>query len=663
MHRHRVRPNRSEYFSSRESIRPPRRKAIDRIIGIDGEGIGRSPHIYTLLAAADEDANEWVARNPSGLSTVQCLDLILSLPNRSLVFGYAFQYDLTKILADLPDDSLYLLYHEKFRANVKGNRVLYAPVLWEGYRINYINRRFTVSRGPKTVTVWDIFRFFNTKFTTALADWKVGTDESRLEIGGMKDRRSVFDTVNQGAIERYCVAECVHLAHLGRSLLSAHSDAGIPLSSYYGAGSTASVMLRNLGVADKRGEIPGAMLRPIACAFFGGRFENSIIGSVPGPVYSYDISSAYPYHATGLPCLEHGKWTKARRPSSLDVDRASLALCHWSASSFDVNGSWGSYPVRSVDGTIVFPLSGRGGWTWREEFISGQQLAPSVVCDVAWLYHTDCGCNPFASLATVYRERIRIGKEGKGIALKLGMNSVYGKLAQSQGINPPFQSWVWAGNITSGCRSQLLDAIALSNDPWDVLMLATDSITCRNPLKMPRPRKTGTDDLLKPLGGWEEKIYRRGIFAVRPGIYFPLQPTEEEISEVRARGFGRKTLYDQWRQVVDAFNARKPSIQITGMTRFVGAKSALTRGSKSPPKRNSAYGEWVSHFIDVSFAPQPKRQSVGPNNRLEPWKYLDWESVPYDPAMQSPESILLSAAQQIAEEQPNVDLDEAETST
>ena len=143
-------------MSSRDTSR-------DRIIGIDGEGQGRRPHRYFYLAAADELGARWSV-SPDGvagrLETTQCLDFILSLPSRSLIVGFAFNYDLTKILMDLDNKSLFKLFHEKTRLRIRDGRVDYKPVKWRGYKLNYINRKFSVSRGSQRATVRDIWRFF-----------------------------------------------------------------------------------------------------------------------------------------------------------------------------------------------------------------------------------------------------------------------------------------------------------------------------------------------------------------------------------------------------------------------------------------------------------------------------------------------------------------------
>jgi hypothetical protein len=639
----------------------PRIAHSERIIGIDGEGSGRRPHRYDYLAASDEAGESWsVDGNPGRLSTAGCLDFLLALPLRSLVFGFAFLYDLTKWVADLPDRSIFLLFHEKRRARFIDGRVVYMPVVWGEYRLNYMNRRFSVRRGKRRATVWDIFAFFQSKFVKALEDWKIGDATERNAIERMKEKRSILDQLPREQVHAYCQAECKNLATLGRSLIEAHTDAGLKLRTYFGAGSTASVLLSTFGIREKRGDVPEPMREPVACAFFGGRFENSVIGAVRGRVFNHDISSAYPYQATFLPCLQHGRWeflgaTRGRN-SGLNrrIETATLALVHWSIRPI-IDAPWGVLPVRKADGTIAFPLSADGGWTWRDEFIAARRINEHVEAKEAWIYNTDCDCRPFEKLPWYYNERCRIGKEGKGIVFKLGPNSVYGKLAQSRGLNPPFQSWVWAGNITSGCRGQLLDALATARQASNVLMLATDGVWSREELSLPQPRDTGTSATGKPLGGWETKAFDRGVFAVRPGIYFPLEPTEDELEKVRARGLGRRVLYEQWPKIVEAFEQGRTHVEIGGMTRFVGAKLGVTWSPKQGAKRSPDYGEWIDHSVMVSFDPKPKREHQLADGTLTPWKRFDFPSMPYDNAIKSEEAKALELAALIAEEQPNAD--------
>ena len=636
------------------------RRNTERIIGIDGEGEGRRPHLYTYLSAASADSQVASIHRPNGLSTEECLNLIVNLPQRALIVGFAFNYDLTKILQDIPDEKLYYLFHEEKRAVIRDGRIVYRAVAWEGYRLNYMNRRFTVQRGKTRITIWDLFTFFQSKFTQALRDWKI-VDEAAIKfIEEMKDKRSNFANVDQRLIHIYCDLECKYLSMLGRELIKAHNDVGLSLQHYYGAGSTASALLTKLQIKEKRGTQPDVMRDAIARSFFGGRFENSVIGPVKGTVYNADISSAYPYQTTFLPCLEHGQWSHSHNPTMEDLHGCTAALVRWTIGTpSNINAAFGPYPVRARNGTIAFPLSAEGGWVWRDEFTSGQKLEPNARALEAWPYTTACDCRPFSEIPVYYRERVRIGKESKGIVLKLGPNAVYGKVAQSKGLNPPFQSWVWASLITSGCRSQLLDLMATAEDPWDVLMLATDGVWSRKPLKAPTPRDTGTFDLPKPLGGWEQKSFPAGVFCVRPGIYFPMNPTEEQLKEVRARGIGKKALLDRWQQVIAAWERGADEVEMGGLDRFVGAKSSIHQSMKGYT-RSPDYGEWISHQISVKFHPAPKRERVLKNRRLAPWRHFDWLSEPYQPATKSPEAVAMELAEMIASEQPDCEFLDAD---
>jgi len=663
----------------------PRPNPVERVIGIDGEGQGRREHLYKFLAAADEAGTSWQCegRGKGGrLTSEQCFDFLLSLPNRALVFGFSFFYDLTKWFEDLPARAIYLLVHEEERERLVDGKVLFRPVRWRNYYLNYMNRRFTVATwkwdhqtGRRKITrrrtVWDVFGFFQSKFTKALTDWSVGTKAELEHLARMKDKRQDFDRLPWDEVKAYCLLECRRLAILGRSLISAHEDAGLRLRSYFGAGSTASVLLKTFGVRELRGEIPEAMREAVACSFFGGRFENSVLGPVERPCHNHDISSAYPYHATRLPCLVHGRWERLQGSGLTEqrLLRARLALVRWKIGRTSGPEAWGPLPVRKADGTIAFPLSApEGGWTWRDEFVAARLMTPTVEAREAWVYDTDCDCRPFGRLPWYYLERLKIGKEGKGIVFKLGPNSVYGKLAQSKGLFPPYQSWVWAGNITSGCRAQLLRAIASAADPWSVLMVATDGIWSTEKLQLPAPEDTGTSDAIdpkdgkkKPLGGWEHKEFPRGVFCVRPGIYFPLAPTEDEMDKVRARGLGRSVLYEQWQRVVDAHASGRAGVRIKGRARFVGAKTGIRWSGARGAERSPDYGRWVKHAVDVTFDPRPKRRpEIGSGGRLVPWERFDVPSFPYDDAIKGPEARLLALAKRMAEEQPDADYGEVE---
>ena len=679
-------------------------------IGVDGEGVeGHSPeepnHKYVLLAAAsrpDADAEEtknrsvhWYVENPKGLSTEECLQFLVNLPNeKAKIFAYSFNYDLTKILTDVDEATLYFLFRPECRqrTGTQGRQGPY-PVEWRGFYLNLQGTKFTVEYRHRTVTVWDIWKFYQSKFVAALIDWKVGHTELYKRMTGMKNKRAHFCLGDLEEIRTYCLEECECMAELGYRLDRAHKDAGLELKTYYGAGSSATAMLKKMGIREKLVEVPREILPEVASAFFGGRFENSVLGMRMGDVYNYDISSAYPYQITFLPCLLHGswKWTDDER----DLESVRVALVHYGMNPKCPPDSWAPFPFRETDGSICYPAWSPGGWLWSDEYKAGVAGWPDlVVFRGAWLYDLDCDCQPFREVPLYYIERVRIGKEGPGLVIKGGCNSLYGKAAQSIG-SAPFNNWIWAGLITSGCRAQLLRLIASAADRKDILMAATDGIQSKVKLEPELPRDTGTFGCMKdgkpvPLGGWEEdKLKGNGVFYARPGIYFPLSPTKDDLKKIKGRGIGRGIVLDNWKKIEETFRTYggKRSVKIHGIERFCGAKTSI---SYSPLRReftrarsswrtdergecvrtDPAYGEWIRRVVVMSFDPHPKRAGILGGSPLLKRLALRTipegrESMPYPkafeeeslPSLLTSEAEAMRAMTEVIAEQPDPDFE------
>lgn len=659
----------------------PRFKRVHQngaFLGIDGEGIGRNPHLYVLLAAVDENGKRRHVENMNGLSTVECLDFIIDLPAEKPIYAYAFNYDLTKILKDVDDESLYKLFRPVLRQR-RGNQASQGPkpVIWKDYTLNLQGSKFVLTKGERRTVIWDIFKFFQGKFVAALKDWKVGNQELYERMGGMKAQRGEFANEQMDEIREYCFEECLCMAQLARKLVDAHVAAGLELTSFYGAGSSASAMLKKMGIREQIGVPPKEMAVAIAQAFFGGRFENSVIGEINGPVYNYDISSAYPYQTYFLPCLLHAQWSHTTDRKMLEGKRT--ALVRYSVAASPIIENWAPFPFRDRDGNICYPRASLGGWVWMDEYLAGERAFPkNVRFHEAWLYEENCNCHPFKDIAHYYNERCRIGKEGPGIVLKLGSNSVYGKIAQSIG-NGIFNSWAWAGMITSGCRAQILDLIAMHENRADLLMIATDGIFTTQRLNTPIPEDTGTGGTGKPLGGWEEKVISQNVFVARPGIYFPINPTKAQLKDVRGRGVGKGVVFENWELIRDTWakTGLSAKVEVANVVRFCGAKTSISR-SGLPGKRvyhradgkqkqkvgeekeMPAYGEWVTRKVEMSYDPLPKRESVDKDGRTLILRSKEGEvTTVYSKAGRSIDDEELRKAMEIMEEQPDGELWEA----
>jgi hypothetical protein len=555
-----------------------------RWIAIDGEGVGRKPHRYVLLACSDGDYVE----DRRGLSTDDCLDFLLDLGTRDgRLCGYYLSYDWTMMLRDLNDSALYALYRPELRARANG---AFSRVEYKGYKIHWLAGAVWLSddRGRK-VTVWDLGKYYQGPFVNALKDWNIRPDVQG-EIAAMKKRRSVFTYKEISRIRRYCLNECEALADFAAAVEQAHTDADLKPRGWFGPGSTASALLKRHDIHEKRGIIPPPMIESVSCAFFGGRAEISTSGCIQGPIWAYDISSAYPYHASRLPCLEHGRWERVTRERALAGKGVVHALVHGHVQH--APGEWGPLPVRLASGSIVFPRSGASGWWWRDEWMTARSGWEGLKFDHAFVLRRECDCKPFAFLPDLFARRRAIGKEsGEGKVLKLALNSCYGKLAQTVG-GAQYASRAWAGMITSGTRAQVLQLMLRHKRLDSVLMVATDGLFSTE--------KHEVDPEIV-LGGWE-RAEHESITLVRPGIYWLGE------TKLRARGLGRDSLDVSKLQLADALASGVDKVTLPSRTAFGGAKlTVYAHHTTGVLHRSEHYGQWHPIPTHVSLAPAPKR--------------------------------------------------------
>jgi hypothetical protein len=547
-----------------------------RIVSVDGEGQdvdGR--HAYTLLAAADDQGfSDYVSHDGSkraetetkganhGLSTVRALEFLLTLPKSryDLVTSFAFTYDVTKILADLPILALRQLIDTE-------------NVSWRNYDIEWRSRKYFVvsdrssqfvNRNGKLsfrrrVKVYDSFSYFQCRFIDALNKSKHLFDsDTRDFIARMKDERDNFTNHKAEDILRYCLMECVSLSTLMRDLLTQLDRLGFHLNDYSGPGSLATEYYRKIDLkhympTDHPYHIAGMPIGVATRSYYGGWFETSLSGEV-GDVWSADINSAYPAIAASLPCLQHGQFihTDTFIPSRLGFYKVGS----------HTSGPWPPFPFRT--GKEHYPsglfatgpgsvIHAHGGIRWvgsAEVAIAVKHFGSDAIPIFdGWVWEPRCAHKPFASLLELfeYRKQLKAAGDGAEKAIKLILNAVYGKLCQSIGWKvkrytrssystaqaydkPPYQSYPWAAWITSGTRAMILD-MALKGGK-DVISIATDGVLARKPIE-------GYVDS-KDLGGWEIETVAN-CWVGMPGIY---AYTKGPDISYKTRGFN-KTYFPQ----------------------------------------------------------------------------------------------------------------------
>ena len=412
-----------------------------------------------------------------------------------------------------------------------------------------------VANFAASLTLWDVIGFFQGRFVDVLGDKKVGyfhdlrkgdcivfpdgytADLARMK--SMKNKRGDFTVEElESDILPYCMEEVETLARLMERLRAYLLEANLQLARWDGAGACAGAMLKREGTKDYVHErIPHKRLyHAQLCAYSGGRIELGLFGVYIGPVYNYDINSAYPNGMQHLPALTNGMWrnikTYPTRPFAL------IRVC------WDFADDLPYYPffLRDNHGSIYYPSFGEG-WYWKPEVdaalrafekgtLSTQLNAGSIEILEVWEFAPyEENVKPFGFIPQVFEQRaewIRRKRAAEKV-LKLAINSLGGKTAQSVGGSadnpPPYHNIGWAGYFTSYTRAMICDAIMQAPDK--VIAIATDGIFSTVSLDV---------SLGDGLGQWSEKV-GDGIIAVQAGVYWTLTkldtpPTEKELASV-----------------------------------------------------------------------------------------------------------------------------------
>lgn len=538
-----------------------------RFVGVDGEGWTiDGEHRYVLIAAS---TGEW-AFDPKGLSTVRCFEFLLELPKKTVKCGFGFNYDINMMLRDVDLEPLIKLWKE-------------GACRWKSYYLEWTpNKSFMVKSRGRVAKVYDVFGFFQSSFVKALEKWNFDVPKG---VEDMKQERSKFDPSIKRTIIDYCLEECRLTSLLMDELEHALNEVDLSISNWIGAGAIASALMQRNQVRDHHqydAVWPG--VEPaILSAYFGGRVELFRQGEFPR-VWDYDISSAYPSIAIGLPSLKDASWQWVPHYDP------SLEWCIWDCAWNLPDSFLCPFPVR-VKGSIYYPRNGRGWYHSSEVAIAQKLCGGDIKVMGGWQLQPRCDELPFSFIPRTYDHRRELKREkhaGEKV-LKLGLNSIYGKLAQGagfQGKPPLFQSFFWAGAITAGTRAKVLEVAMQSLD--DLIMIATDGIFFKRDPAVP---------LKDGLGGLELTTMD-DMFVAQAGVY---QAAVDGEVYARSRGFfSREIDFDDLRR---GFKERGITYEGSYESeRFLGLGSSLMS------RRTQLWRQW--NRSDRALALHPSRKFV-----------------------------------------------------
>jgi len=523
----------------------------------------------TLVLVACSDGSSITPRaGRERITTEEALEFIVS--RQGQLWTFFGDYDVNFWLRDFSERTLNRLRKRNWS-------------YWGDWRVHHIPRRvFEVWHRPtkRYACIYDAFPFVQSSFVRWLEDWKLCNGSTLREVARMKERRAAFSSLSPARILRYTRTEVDCIASGVEKLKDRVLAAGYAPSRWLGPGAIAAKALREHRVKDY---MPRKTHPKALDAFYGGRIETSLVGMVRQPLHYYDIASAYPAAMVDLPCFRHGRWTRSTL-SELD-EGPSLVHVSWSPQK-GKELLWGPLPCRPIPHASLRYYQRGQGWYWWDE-VKPWTTSPSPylwTVTGSWTWRQTCQHKPLVWIAELYdkRREMKRAEDPAEYALKLILNSCYGKFAQHVG-RAPYRCVEWAGLITARTRARLGEILV--QQPEDVLLVATDGYVTT------RKQELGA---ALTLGAWENGGTFDWADIWQPGFYF--------LSDglLRTRGFTRsdvdvQAFRDEWleRGVLGKVKVHRE--------RVTGYRLATAQ------RRMENLCTWTSEDAEVSFWPWPRR--------------------------------------------------------
>lgn len=505
--KHEARPEKSAAYAERE------------FIAWDGEGINLSgpghPQSYVLFGSTED-----CIKSRTGLRTIDCLEHIIATGQRkprAIHVAFSFNYDANMICQGLPAEILMRLQKTgKARVKLGSSRFFISIARGKYFQVT----KYLTDKKKVTVRIFDIFSFFACSFIKAYEGW-VGPIPEIIKSG--KKGRSNFSLEEFDEMELYWTVEVELMKELAQELRKRVYNANLPISQWYGPGALATKAMRTNGIKAHMADCGSGVREAARYAFAGGRFELYKCGRITDRIYSYDINSAYPFAISQLPSLAEGQWTHVTNPDPHKLARFGVYHVRQTNNALPFTRAPGILFHRDPQHNISFPWHVEG-WYWTPEASLAANRGAELV--EGWEYR-GATTLPFDWIPEMYSRRQDWKARGISaqIALKLCMNSCYGKLAQRVGWTvenmriPPFHQLEWAGWVTSYTRMKLFKL--MERIPFSKLIaVETDGIFTTMP---PEEFSSRVLDIGPGLGQWEVKEYDEMLY-IQSGLAWMRDP-------------------------------------------------------------------------------------------------------------------------------------------
>lgn len=529
----------------------------------DGEGVTRTEGTkqdYVLFANSNGD--ELTAGRSKYLSTNRIFEFALTRNTPGTInVIYGAGYDWNMWMRDIPRDALETLYEK-------------GQVSWGEYWIKWrpgksfqLGRRHT----KESVLFYDVVSFFQSRFTDACLSYLGENYPHRAMIEKNKMLRGAFTDADLEEIARYCRAELENLVQLMVELRERLFKVDIRIPRWDGPGAIAVALYQMHGVKEHLRRTEHHESEAVRMAYFGGRFEVCKTGYTNSTVYEYDVNSAYPWALQDVPSMAGGRWVERTGYVHPGTD---FALYYVTFRGL-VSNSRMPFPLphRLPNGNVAYP-SQTTGWYWGPEIAVAleyvEKYGGELEVHKTRVFHAATDVKPFAFIGALYKKRqaLKAAGDGAQVGIKLGLNSMYGKLAQQVGWSetvdglrlPPYHQLEWAGYITSRCRAAVYGGVL--EDLSCVIAFETDAMFTTHRLNV----KHGFG-----LGEWEYTEFRDMAY-LQSGTYFAHKSNGNPVDKTRGVIRGSLTFEDAYSALRDG----EPTV--TARSRmFIGLGLALAQ--------------------------------------------------------------------------------------
>ena len=262
---------------------------------------------------------------------------------------------------------------------------------------------------------------------------------------------------------------------------------------------------------------PGKDMLDMAQVYFGGRIEVTAHGDVPGPLYEYDLNSAYGAAMVEMPA-PGGEWVGIDTEGDAEPARDgktlpfSLSQCRWRMPP-SRQCRLGPLPIRKADGAIHFPYRGTGVY-WERELRAAELFGAIVKREKSWAYipPSTKPSDPamWKMVDFLYWARRDIGSMAKPI-----LPACYGKFMQHRGSRKSRRHFVNPHNAFDIQRISIEDiAIATLNTFLRMFVAYVVSLIVAVPLALAIASTPGVQRLLLPIADILQSVPVLAFFPV-----------------------------------------------------------------------------------------------------------------------------------------------------